>query len=104
MAKTIALRMVTILLSFGHSECNRVKINGYTFRGSDSAISIFASLLNIGQLLKERICFCRSKFFPLRVDPITHWFNSPGKQEGSYLSSFPVIKQQKKNVKVCLNT
>ena len=25
----------------------------------------------VGQLLKERICSSRSKFFPLRVDPIS---------------------------------
>ena len=31
----------------------------------------FASLLWRGQLLKERICSLRSKFFPLRVDPIS---------------------------------
>ena len=32
-------------------------------------MSISASLLNLGQLLKERICFYLSKSFPLRVDP-----------------------------------
>ena len=37
--------------------------------------TLFVSLLEgsfqkMGLLLKERICSCRSKFFPLRVDPI----------------------------------
>ena len=32
----------------------------YTFRGSNSTIFIFASFLNGGQLLKERICFPRN--------------------------------------------
>ena len=31
------------LWSFGHSECNRVKINGYTFRGNSSAIILLPS-------------------------------------------------------------
>ena len=46
------------------------KVNRCTFMGSKSAIFIFmvASLLNGSQILKERICSSRSKFFPLRVD------------------------------------
>ena len=32
--------------------------------------TLFAFLLSMDQLIKERICFSRSKFFPLRVDPI----------------------------------
>ena len=43
------------------------------FRGSRSDSFSFAFLLGGGQLLKKRICSCRSKFFPLRVDPI--WFD-----------------------------
>ena len=30
-------------LSFGHSEWDRVKMNGYTFKGSNPAIFIFVS-------------------------------------------------------------
>ena len=45
-------------------------MNGYPFRGNYSAIIIFASFVNGGQLLKERICSQRSKFFPLRVDQL----------------------------------
>ena len=41
------------------------KVNGYTIKGSNSAISIFAVLPNEGQLLQERICSQRSKFFPV---------------------------------------
>ena len=33
-----------------------VKVNGYFFRGSNSAIFLFASLINKDQLLKKRIC------------------------------------------------
>ena len=44
------------------------KLNGNTFRGGNSAI--FFSIFCEGQLSKERICSSRSKFFPLRVDPI----------------------------------
>ena len=32
---------------------------------SNFAIFMFATLLSMGKLLKERICFHRSKFFPL---------------------------------------
>ena len=46
---------------------NSINANGYTFRGSSS--TIFAPLLSGGQLLKERICSYRSKFFPIRIDP-----------------------------------
>ena len=42
-----------------------MRINGYTFRGSNSSTFIFAALLNWCQLLKEKICCHRSKFFPL---------------------------------------
>ena len=44
------------------------KVNGYTFRGSNSAIFIFASHAKKTQLLWKRTCSSRSKFFPLRVD------------------------------------
>ena len=39
----------------------------YILRGSNTAISffIFASLLNRYQLLKDKMCSCRSKFIPL---------------------------------------
>ena len=37
--------------------------------GNNSAIFLVPILLNEGQLLKERICSWRSKFFLLRVDP-----------------------------------
>ena len=47
---------------------NSFKRNKNTFRISSSTIC--ASLVNRGQLLKERICFSRSNFFLLRVDPL----------------------------------
>ena len=56
------------------------KVNGYTFRGSNSVFfSFFASLLNGAQLLMERICSSRSKFFSLRVDHIFKGLHCPGK-------------------------
>ena len=48
-----------------------------------------ALLLNRVQLLKERICSQRSKFFPLRVGPIPEGFPCPGKQTRSHRSCFP---------------
>ena len=44
-----------------------IYVKDYIFRG---ILLYFASLLNRGHLSKERICSSRSKFFPLRVDPI----------------------------------
>ena len=74
-----------------------IKVNGYTFRGSNSFILFFfASHLFRGQHLKERICSPRSKFFPLRVDPILKGLHCPGKQTGSHKSRLPLQKWRKK--------
>ena len=35
---------------------NSAKVNGYTFRASNSTLLIFVSLLSTSQLFKERIC------------------------------------------------
>ena len=43
-----------------------IKVKGCTFRGNNAAIFIFASNLNRGLLLKERICSFKSKFFLFR--------------------------------------
>ena len=42
-----------------HRECTCIKVDGYTFRGSNSLIFIFASHLR-GQLLKSRPYFERA--------------------------------------------
>ena len=55
--KPIALIMAKTLWSFGHSECNCVKVNVYTFRGSNSAIFMFASLRGGGQPFKEECAY-----------------------------------------------
>ena len=48
-----------------------VPIMDTILRGSNSTIFFVSFPFNGGQLLRERICFSRrSKFFPLRVDPI----------------------------------
>ena len=70
--------------------CSSIKVNGYTFRGSNSAIFILTFFLNGGLLLKEKICSYRSKFFPLRVDPIFKRLYFPGKQTERYKSYFPL--------------
>ena len=49
-----------------------------------------------GQLVKERICSSKYKFFPSRVDPIVEGLQLPGKQTGSYL--FPFVKLVGKNI------
>ena len=48
------------------------------FRGHNTTIFIFASLLNQDHHLMERICSCRSKFFPLRVDHFCKRFITGG--------------------------
>ena len=45
-----------------------------------TGLVIFASLSQWGQLLQRRICPCKSKFFPLRVDHSLEGFIHPGKQ------------------------
>ena len=72
------------------------KVNAYTFRGSDSAIFIFASLFKGWQLLKERIFSYRRRFFPLRVDLLSDRFHDPGKQKGSHNSCF-LVKMAKRH-------
>ena len=44
-------------------------MNWYTYRGSNSSVFNFASLVIRGQLLKARICSFQSRFFPFRDDP-----------------------------------
>ena len=46
-----------------------LRFNGNTYKTSNFAFIV--SLLNECQLLKKRICFSWSKFFPLREDPIS---------------------------------
>ena len=69
----------------GISRETQTHMNGYTFRGSNY-VFIFASVLNGGQFLLGRICSYRSKFFPVRVDPILEGPCCPGKHTGSHKS------------------
>ena len=48
----------------------QLKVNGYTFRGSNSIIFFVACYMNWGHFINERIWSHRSKFFLLRVDSI----------------------------------
>ena len=61
-----------------------------TLSGEATLIFIFASYLIRGLLLKERICSPRSKFFPLRADPILKGLHCPEKQTGSHKNCFPL--------------
>ena len=45
-----------------------IKVNGYSFRGSNSAFYGCGLDFKLGLLLKERIYSCRSKFFLFTVD------------------------------------
>ena len=55
---------------------------------------IFASFFHMGLLINERICSCRSKFFPLQVDFPLEGVCYPGKETGSHESCFPLYKWQ----------
>ena len=73
-----------------------MKMYGYTYRGSNSVIFFFFFSMGVnsyrknlllsekGELLKERICSSRSKFFSLRVDSFLERFCYPGKQARSH--------------------
>ena len=68
---------------------------GTLLRGSNSAIFIFASLLNRGQLLKERICSSGSQYLPLRVNMFEEGLCNPGKQTGSKnVFSFQILAEK----------
>ena len=54
-----------------------------TSRGNNSVIFIIALFLSGGQLFKERICSCRSRFFHIRVDLILKVLLVPGKETES---------------------
>ena len=60
-------------------------MTGYPFRGSNSINFHFCLPSHEGQLLKKRICSYRSKFSPLRVDPILGKLHFPGQQTGTCL-------------------
>ena len=83
------------LIAIQDCECCRgkrvlsFKVKGYTFRGSNSVISIFTSFLKRHLLLMERICSSWSKFFPLGVNPILEGQFQLRKQTGSHESCFP---------------
>ena len=44
-----------------------LKENGYTYRGSNSAVFIFAFFINRNQVIKERIYSCRIYFSVLQI-------------------------------------
>ena len=62
--------------------CICFKKNEYTFRESNSAILISASILK-GPTLEEKNLLLRSKFFPLRIDLVLQELHSQQKQTGS---------------------
>ena len=75
-----------------------VQMNLYTFRGCNSVIFSFSSILNWDLLFTDRICSCRSKFCLLRVDLIFEAFLSLGKQAGSHKTCGPLEKKGLKNM------
>lgn len=68
---------------------SQFKVNGYTFRATNSFTVIFAYLLSTDYLFKERTCWSRSKLFKSRpqykwVDSKMKGFCHPAKQIESY--------------------
>ena len=73
--------------------------------GGDLSNIEFAPFLNGGQLLKERICCSKSKFFNLRVDPFSGGFHILGKHTGSQESCSPLqMSKQHGGVLIHINT
>ena len=58
-----------------------------------AALLFFASLLSWGQLLKERICSSRSKFFPYRVDPMAKSYLIQRNKQEIYVPIFAEKRQ-----------
>ena len=67
-----------------------LKVNRYTFKGSNSITYHLASPFNGGQPFKEIICSLGSKLFLLRVDLDLKKLCHPGKQTGSHKSCLPL--------------
>ena len=61
----------TVKTQISKSLCSHFRWHGQPFKGSNSVIFSYALFLNIAQLLKKRICSCRSKFFPSIVDALS---------------------------------
>ena len=70
--------------------CWRIQVILFQGKGSNSVILIFASPFNVVKLLMKRICSSWSKFFPIRVDPISEGLFHSGKQTGSPKCCFPL--------------
>ena len=70
-----------------------IKMNGYCFSRNNSVSFIFAYRHLIrDQLLKERICSLRSKFFLFKSRPIVVGLLGPGKKTESHKSYVPFSK------------
>ena len=72
----------------------QIKVNGYT--STSVPIFISAALHKGGQLLNERICSPRSKFFPLKVYPILEGLHLSREAKKDSQKLFPFIKMKKK--------
>ena len=64
---------------------------------------IFASIFKRGQLIKERLCSLKSKFFPLLVDPIFGAFVIQEKQTKSKKKIF-LLRKNGRNTCRCIHT
>ena len=61
-----------------------IKGNGYTFRGSNFAVSIFSPISKGINSLQRKNCYLRSRSFPLRTGLILEGPCWKGKQTGSH--------------------
>lgn len=76
------------------------KQNVYIYRWSNSFHFHFHRPSNCGQILKERICFFWSKFFPFKLDPVMKGLYYPRKETGTHKSFFPFAKMAEKSREV----
>ena len=79
-------------------------MNEYIFKGSNSTIFIFASLLNVGQLLNKRIFSSRSKNFPIKSTFFIERDTLSGKAIRKSMKLPLFEKQRWKNKQLCRHT
>ena len=74
------IKMTQFAANFCHI-AEKIMVNGYTFRGSNSSIYFYLPS-ELGSTIKGKNSW--SKFFPLIVDPLLEGLHYSGKKIGSH--------------------
>ena len=73
----------------------KIKVNGYTPRGSNSAIFCFASLNEVDSSVKNFFLPLGASSLLFKLTPVTDMLCHPRKQRESFISCSPLLKRQK---------